>query len=161
MRSFIPVILALSFSPAIQANEIAKARLLEREGDAIGARATLKAAAATDPEAQSGVCRIPSPASRPGCPPGVRESSELGRQREEIRDRPPVDFVESRRGRSRRRPEVLRGIQRRRRRRPDAFRPATPEIDRKRAANDLDSGAIAVVRTNGSAIAGSVARRSA
>jgi len=52
MRSFIPVILALSFSPAIQANEIAKARLLEREGDAIGARATLKAAAATDPEAQ-------------------------------------------------------------------------------------------------------------
>jgi hypothetical protein len=52
MRSFIPVILALSFIPAIQANEIAKARLLEKEGDAIGAQATLKAAAVTDPEAQ-------------------------------------------------------------------------------------------------------------
>ena len=45
MRSFIPVLLALSLTPAIQANEIAKARLLEREGDALGARAVLKAGA--------------------------------------------------------------------------------------------------------------------
>jgi hypothetical protein len=52
MRSFIPVILALSLAPAIHANEIAKARLLEKEGDALGARSVLKAAAASDPEAQ-------------------------------------------------------------------------------------------------------------
>ena len=53
MRSFIPVILALSLTSAIQAqpNEITRARLLEKEGDASGARAALKAAAATDPGA--------------------------------------------------------------------------------------------------------------
>lgn len=54
MRSFFPVILALSFTPAIyaQANDLAKARLLERDGDAAEARSILKAAAANDPEAQ-------------------------------------------------------------------------------------------------------------
>ncbi|HYI95960.1 MAG TPA: hypothetical protein VEX68_20630 [Bryobacteraceae bacterium] len=52
MRTFIPVLLALTFTPAIHANELAKARLLEKEGDALNARSVLKAAAATDPEAQ-------------------------------------------------------------------------------------------------------------
>jgi hypothetical protein len=53
MRSFIPVIIALTFTPAIHADETAKARLLEKEGDSLGARAVLKAAAAAnDPEAQ-------------------------------------------------------------------------------------------------------------
>src|SRR3954451_20210122 len=52
MRSIIPVILALSLSSAIQADEIAKARTLEKDGDSLGARAVLKAAAASDPKAQ-------------------------------------------------------------------------------------------------------------
>ena len=52
MRTFIPVLLALTLTPAIYANELAKARLLEKEGDALNARSVLKAAAANDPEAQ-------------------------------------------------------------------------------------------------------------
>jgi hypothetical protein len=52
MRTFIPVLFALTLTPAIYANEIAKARLLEKEGDALNARSVLKAAAASDPEAQ-------------------------------------------------------------------------------------------------------------
>ena len=61
MRSFIPVLLALTLTPAAHANEIAKARLLEKEGDALGARSVLRAAAATsDPEAQLRLCRISS-----------------------------------------------------------------------------------------------------
>ncbi len=52
MRTFIPVLLALTLTPAIYANELAKARLLEKEGEALNARSVLKAAAANDPEAQ-------------------------------------------------------------------------------------------------------------
>jgi hypothetical protein len=53
MRSFIPVLIALTLTPAISASETAKARLLEKEGDTLGARAVLRAAAAAnDPEAQ-------------------------------------------------------------------------------------------------------------
>jgi hypothetical protein len=53
MRSFIPVLIALTLAPAIRADETAKARLLEKEGDSLGARSVLRAAAATnDPEAQ-------------------------------------------------------------------------------------------------------------
>ena len=53
MRSFIPVLIALTLTPAISASETAKARLLEKEGDTLGARSVLRAAAAAnDPEAQ-------------------------------------------------------------------------------------------------------------
>jgi hypothetical protein len=54
MRSFIPVLLAASFSPILyaQPSEIAKARLLEKEGDASGARAVLRSASASDVDAQ-------------------------------------------------------------------------------------------------------------
>jgi len=52
MRSYIPVLFAFTFTPVIFAQDLAKARLLEKEGDALGARTVLKAAAATDPAAQ-------------------------------------------------------------------------------------------------------------
>ena len=47
MRSFIPVLIALTLTPATRADETAKARLLEKEGDSLGARSVLRAAAAT------------------------------------------------------------------------------------------------------------------
>ena len=52
MRSFYPVLLAAVFTAAIHADELANARLLEKEGDAAGALAVLQKAAATDPAAQ-------------------------------------------------------------------------------------------------------------
>ena len=54
MRSFIPVLLAASIASFLDAqpSEIAKARLLEKEGDAMGARAVLRSASTSDPEAQ-------------------------------------------------------------------------------------------------------------
>ena len=52
MRGSILALLVLSFSPAAPANDLAKARLLEREGDSLGARHTLRQAAANDPEAR-------------------------------------------------------------------------------------------------------------
>jgi hypothetical protein len=54
MRSFIPVLLAASITPVLyaQPSEIAKARLLEKEGDAMGARAALRSASAADPDTQ-------------------------------------------------------------------------------------------------------------
>jgi hypothetical protein len=50
MRSFIPVLIALSVTPLLHANDIAKARLLEKEGDAQGARSVLKTGANSDLE---------------------------------------------------------------------------------------------------------------
>lgn len=52
MRSYFPVLFALTLTPAIYAQDLAKARLLEKEGDALGARALLKASATSGPEAQ-------------------------------------------------------------------------------------------------------------
>ena len=50
MRSFIPVIIALSLAQSSPANDTAKARLLEKQGDALGARAVLRAGANSDTE---------------------------------------------------------------------------------------------------------------
>ncbi|MBC8165833.1 MAG: hypothetical protein H7Y20_08180 [Bryobacteraceae bacterium] len=51
MRALIPVLLALSsLAPSLDANDIAHARLLEREGDSAGARLILQKESATDPE---------------------------------------------------------------------------------------------------------------
>ena len=52
MRSYIPVLLALTFTPVTYAQDLAKARLLEKDGDALGARAVLRAGAGSGPEAQ-------------------------------------------------------------------------------------------------------------
>lgn len=51
MRKFVPVLIALAVTTAIYGQEIAKARLLEKEGDALAARSVLRTASANDPEA--------------------------------------------------------------------------------------------------------------
>ena len=53
MRALFPVLLACtSVAPYLSANEIAKARLLEKEGDSLGARSVLQKSAASDAESQ-------------------------------------------------------------------------------------------------------------